>query len=210
MKVRFGVHENVAFWETKYLGEKIEGCIWKTPSTFNLKPRWGSKKKKLRSTYLSWLKAAVLFWKKTKKSANSERVTLTFFSFKTSKFSKNRQISGQNLHARADWGVIEFEVTMQCGARALFASDWSTNFYIKFSIVGFWHKVVRGTPLSSDTSLKLKISLISPKLHFLRLLMRFFFSKKDLWSTCLQQFLSGEKRCCFSKSHLNEHSTTPS
>ena len=168
------------------------------------------KKGGLRSTYLSWSKAAVLFWKKTKKSANSERVTLTFFSFKTSKFSKNRQISGQNLNARADWGVIEFEVTMQCGARALFASDWSTNFYIKFSIVGFWHKVVRGTPLSSDTSLKLKISLISPKLHFLRLLMRFFFSKKVLWSTCLQQFLSGEKRCCFSKSHLNEHSTTPS
>ena len=90
MKVRFGVHENVAFWETKYLGEKIEGCIWKTPSTFNLKPRWGSKKKKLRSTYLSWLKAAVLFWKKTKKSANSERVTTTFFSFKAWKFSKKQ------------------------------------------------------------------------------------------------------------------------
>ena len=47
-------------------------------------------KKKLRSTYLSWLKAAVLFWKKTKKSANSERVTTTFFSFKAWKFSKKQ------------------------------------------------------------------------------------------------------------------------
>ena len=105
-------------------------------------------KKRLRSTYLPWLKAAVLFWKKTKKSADSERVTTTFFSFKAWKFKKNRQISGQNLNARADWGVIEFEVTMQCGARALFASNWSTNFYIKFSIVGFWHMVVGTTPLN--------------------------------------------------------------
>ena len=129
-------------------------------------------KKRLRSTHLCWSNPAVFFWKKTKKSANPERVTPVFFCFKAWWFSKNRQISGQNLNARGDRGVIEFEVTVQCGARALFASNWSTNFYIKFSVVGFLALIVRTTPLT------LKISLISPKLIFLRLLMRFFFSEK--------------------------------
>ena len=196
----------------KILGVKLKiWILWLKLTWLGLMLTGSMKLKKEVTKHLSILiESCRSFLEKVKKERQFRARNAYIFSFKTSKFSKNRQISGQNLHARADWGVIEFEVTMQCGARALFASDWSTNFYIKFSIVGFWHKVVRGTPLSSDTSLKLKISLISPKLHFLRLLMRFFFSKKDLWSTCLQQFLSGEKRCCFSKSHLNEHSTTPS
>ena len=142
------------------------------------------------------------FLEKDKKERQSRARNPCFFCFKAWWFSKNRQISGQNLNARGDRGVIEFEITVQCGARALFASNWSTNFYIKFSVVGFLALIVRTTPLT------LKISLISPKLHFLRLLIRFFFRKKVLLSACLQHFFTGEKRCCFSKSHVNEHCTT--
>ena len=131
------------------------------------------------------------FLEKDKKERQSRARNPCFFCFKAWWFSKNRQISGQNLNARGDRCVIEFEVTVQCGARALFASNWSTNFYIKFSVVGFLALIVRTTPLT------LKISLISPKLHFLRLLIRFFFQKKSAFISLSATFFYWWKTVLF-------------
>ena len=86
--------------------------------------------------------------------------------------------------------MIEFEVTVQCGARAMFASDWSTNFYIKFSIVGFCYD-------SQQYTLNTENFVDKPKTSFFTLVNAFFFQKKSAFISLSATFFYWWKTVLF-------------